>query len=367
MNSPEQSNPSKILAVAPMLDWTDRHCRSFHRLLSKEAVLYTEMVTTGALLFGDPARHLDFEKAQHPVVFQLGGSEPEDLVKAAKMVENWGYDQVDLNCGCPSERVQRGSFGACLMAEPKLVAQCVRAMKDAVGIPVSVKHRLGLNEMNPEENPADYQFVLDFICEVSNAGASQVTIHARNAVLKGLSPKENRTIPALRYEIAKRLRLDAQKHFPHLKVLLNGGLENNGDIARNWDDFDGFMVGRSTYHQPAILLGWDQMIQTQGQELGYFLGEKKWLEVQEGIIKFTIDWLKECQRLDMPFHIAAITRHILGFAHGLGGSRYWRQMLSDHRILSEVRDEVQIRQFYEMASKRLRIFSEIDEEDLDFE
>lgn len=357
----------KRLAVAPMMDWTDRHCRSFHRLLSKDAILYTEMVTTGALLLGDAPRHLDYEAPQHPLVLQLGGSEPTELAQAAKLAQQWGYDEIDLNCGCPSERVQKGSFGACLMAEPKLVADCVKAMKDVVDIPVSVKHRLGLNDMNPEDNPTDYQFVLDFMCEVANVGASQVTIHARNAVLKGLTPKENRVVPPLRYGLAKRLRLDAKKHFPSLKVLLNGGLENNGDIARYWNDFDGFMLGRSAYHQPAILLGWDQMLQTHGQEYGYFLGEKIWLEIQEGIIEFTIAWLHECKKQNMPFHIAAITRHILGFAHGLGGSRYWRQMLSDHRILSDVRDEGQIREFYETAAKRLRIFSEFNDEDLALE
>ncbi len=184
-----QSIPfNKRLAVAPMMDWTDRQCRTFHRSLTKKAVLYSEMVTTGALIYGDVPRHLDFDEVQHPVVLQLGGSEPEDLAKAAKLAHKWGYDEVDLNCGCPSERVQRGSFGACLMAEPNLVADCVKAMVDAVEIPITVKHRIGLNDMNVQDNQEDYQFTLDFICKVAQAGASQVTIHARNAILKGLSP-----------------------------------------------------------------------------------------------------------------------------------------------------------------------------------
>lgn len=349
---------NKILAVAPMMEWTDRHCRSFHRLLSKKSVLYTEMVTTGALIYGNVPRHLDFSEDQHTVVLQLGGSEPGDLAKAAVLAQKWGYDQIDLNCGCPSERVQRGAFGACLMAEPNLVAECVRVMKEATDLPISVKHRLGLDQMDPSANPSDYQFVHDFICGVAEAGASQVTIHARNAVLKGLSPKENRMIPPLRYDVAKQLRLDVQKQYPNLKVLLNGGLESNSDIARYWDDFDGFMVGRAAYHQPAIMLGWDAMLKSNAEEYGYFLGETVWLEIQEGVINQTIAWLSECQAKNIPFHIGSITRHILGFAHGLGGSRFWRQQLSDHRILAAVKSESDIRHFYEQASKKLRIFSE---------
>jgi tRNA-dihydrouridine synthase A len=190
-----QANPGgKRLAVAPMMEWTDRHCRSFHRQLSKHAVLYTEMVTTGALLHGDVPRHLDYSEEQHPVVLQLGGSEPADLAKAAALAAQWGYDEIDLNCGCPSERVQRGAFGACLMAEPELVADCVRAMRAACDLPISVKHRLGLDHMDASTHPADYQFALDFMLAVAEAGAHQVTIHARNAVLKGLSPKENRKV-----------------------------------------------------------------------------------------------------------------------------------------------------------------------------
>jgi tRNA-dihydrouridine synthase len=180
-----QANPGrKRLAVAPMMEWTDRHCRSFHRQLSKRAVLYTEMVTTGALLHGDVPRHLDYSSEQHPVVLQLGGSEPADLAKAAALAAQWGYDEIDLNCGCPSERVQRGAFGACLMAEPQLVADCVRAMRAACALPISVKHRLGLDHMDASRHQTDYQFVLDFMLAVADAGAHQVTIHARNAVLK---------------------------------------------------------------------------------------------------------------------------------------------------------------------------------------
>ncbi len=345
-----------------MMEWSDRHCRSFHRILSKEAILYTEMVNSGAIIFGDKARHLDFDKNEHPVVLQLGGTEPEDIAKAASIGQQWGYDQIDLNCGCPSERVQRGSFGACLMREPELVATCVKAMKEATDIPISVKHRLGLDEMNPAENIQDYQFVLNFILKVAEMGASQVTIHARNAILKGLSPKENRTVPPLRYEVAKQLRLDVKKDFPDFKVILNGGLENNADIARHWDDFDGFMIGRAAYHHPAILIGWDRLIQSGGKDYGYFLNENVWLEIQEKIITYTQSWYRECQQKNQPFHIGSITRHILGLAYGLAGARHWRQVLSDHRILHQVQSEKSIRDFFESASQNLRIFSADNEE-----
>jgi tRNA-dihydrouridine synthase A len=357
------SNPqaNKILAVAPMMEWTDRHCRSFHRILSKKAHLYTEMINSGAIIYGDAHRHLDFSKEEHFVVLQLGGSDPHDLASAAKKAEAWGYDQIDLNCGCPSERVQRGSFGACLMAEPDLVADCVKAMKDAVSIPISVKHRLGLNQMNPD-SPSDYQFALDFMSKVSEAGATQLTIHARNAVLKGLSPKENRTIPSLRYDIAKRLRQDLQQQFPDVKVLLNGGLENNQDIVNHWNDFDGFMMGRAAYHTPAQLLAWDLMIESNGKQFGYFLNDQVWKDVTHQLISYAKQWFNATEEHKKDsFYFAAITRHILGFAHGLSGSRYWRQKLSDHRQLSVIRSLDQIEEFFLSANTQLRMFSAEDE------
>jgi len=353
----------KILAVAPMMDWTDRHCRSFHRILSKKAILYTEMINTGAIIYGDRPKHLDFDKDEHLVVLQLGGSEPTDLAQAAKIAQEWGYDQIDLNCGCPSERVQRGSFGACLMAEPDLVADCVKAMKDVVEIPISVKHRLGLNEMDPTQEK-DYQFVLDFMLKVCDAGASQLTIHARNAILKGLSPKENRTVPPLRYQVAKQLRTDVKNHFSKVNVLLNGGLETNRDIANHWDDFDGFMIGRAAYHTPAHLLAWDQMIESSGQNYGYFLNAQTWKIVEEKLVDYAIRWYLFCQQSQgkYVFNIAAITRHVLGFAHGIGGSRYWRQILSNHHLLHDVQNETQIREFFISASQTLRIFSDMEKE-----
>ena len=340
----------KRLAVAPMMEWTDRHCRSFHRTLTKEAVLYTEMVTTGALMHGDLPRHLDYSQDQHPVVLQLGGSEPSDLAKSAELAQQWDYDEIDLNCGCPSERVQRGAFGACLMAEPKLVAQCVKAMKGAVDLPISVKHRLGLDSMDAASSETDYQFALDFILAVADAGASQVTIHARNAVLKGLSPKENRSKPPLRYKVAAKLRLDAQKQFPNLKVLLNGGLETNEQIAGHWNDFDGFMIGRAAYHFPAMLLGWDDLMNTNGDAAGYLFSETEWHRIQIALVKQVQTWFDECQAKQKPFYIGAFTRHILGLAHGRAGSRYWRQRLSDHHALAKVQSKAAIADFFLDAS-----------------
>ncbi len=208
--------------VAPMMDWTDRHCRYFLRLISRHARLYTEMVTAPALRHGDVARHLDFDPAEHPVALQLGGSDPAELAHAAKLGERWGYDEINLNCGCPSERVQTGSFGACLMAEPALVATCVAAMRDAVSVPVTVKHRIG---MDADE---DYGFVRDFVGTVAQAGCTVFLVHARNAVLKGLSPKENREIPPLRYEVVHRLKRD----FPAFAFVLNGGLSDWSTIER---------------------------------------------------------------------------------------------------------------------------------------
>lgn len=349
---------TKILAVAPMMDWTDRHCRTFHRSLTNRGVLYTEMVTTGALIYGDVPRHLDYSACEHPVVLQLGGSEPGDLARAAQLAKQWGYDEIDLNCGCPSERVQRGSFGACLMAEPDLVADCVKAMVDAVELPITVKHRIGLNDMDVSSNAADYQFTLEFICKVAQAGASRVTIHARNAILKGLSPKENRTIPPLHYDIAKRLRQDAQRHFPNLRVLLNGGLQTNHDIARHWNDFDGFMVGRAAYHTPAMLLDWDYLIESDGQLQSTFLGAPQWERITQTLILQAQQWLVDCQTNNREFHLGSITRHVMGLAHGMGGSKHWRRQLSDYRLLGAVKTEKQIEDFFRTANAHLRLYIE---------
>ena len=248
MTSPIVPKPSRRLSVAPMMDWTDRHCRHFHRLISQYTWLYTEMVTTGALVYGDVERHLRFNDEEHPVALQLGGSDPKDLAISAKLGEKWGYDEINLNCGCPSPRVQKGAFGACLMTEPELVRDCVKAMKDAVQIDVTVKHRIGIDH---EES---YDFVRDFVGTVAEAGCTTFVVHARNAILKGLSPKENREIPPLKYEYAYQLKKD----FPQFEILINGGIKTLEEIDIHLEHVDGVMLGREAYHNPYLMAAFDQ-------------------------------------------------------------------------------------------------------------
>jgi len=299
------------LSVAPMLDWTDRHCRYFHRLLSRHALLYTEMVTTGALLHGDVARHLRFNAEEHPVALQLGGSEPADLARCARLGQDWGYDEINLNCGCPSERVQRGAFGACLMAEPQLVADGVKAMMDAVDIPVTVKHRIGIDQIE------SYDFVRDFIGQVSETGCRVFIVHARNAWLKGLSPKENREIPPLRYELAYRLKQD----FPALTICVNGGVTTETQIQAHLQHVDGVMVGREAYHNPWLLSGWDER----------FFGEAPATLTREAVEEAMVAYMERAAAEDdCPWY--PIARHMLGLRHGLHGARKWRQVWSDHRL-----------------------------------
>ena len=294
-----------------MMDWTDRHCRYFHRLLSARALLYTEMVTTGALIHGDVARHLDYNKEEHPVALQLGGSEPRELAYAAKLGEQWGYDEINLNCGCPSERVQRGAFGACLMAEPLLVADCVKAMVDVVSVPVTVKHRIGIDKIE------SYDFVRDFVGAVSQAGCHTFIVHARSAWLKGLSPKENREVPPLNYEWVYRLKND----FPELIIGINGGITTNSQITEQLHRLDGVMVGREAYHNPWLMTSWDSD----------FFGAAPSIFTREAIEARMCDYMaRELAENATPR--SAIARHMLGLRHGLPGSRRWRQVWSDHRL-----------------------------------
>ena len=294
-----------------MMDWTDRHCRYFHRLLSQHALLYTEMVTTGALLYGDVPRHLDFNHQEHPVALQLGGSEPADLARCAKLGEQWGYNEINLNCGCPSERVQRGAFGACLMAEPQLVADCVKAMVDAVDVPVTVKHRIGIDKSE------SYEFVRDFVGTVAEAGCKTFIVHARSAWLKGLSPKENREVPPLRYELVHLLKKD----FPHLAIAINGGITTNGQITEQLQQLDGVMVGRQAYHNPWLLASWDAT----------FFGVASTCLTREQVEAQMCDYM-EREFAEHATPHSAIARHMLGLRHGLAGSRRWRQVWSDHRL-----------------------------------
>jgi tRNA-dihydrouridine synthase A len=301
------------LSIAPMMDWTDRHCRYFHRLLSRHALLYTEMVTTGALVHGDVPRHLDFNAEEHPVALQLGGSDTGDLAHSARLGERWGYDEINLNCGCPSERVQRGSFGACLMAEPHLVADCVKAMVDAVSIPVTVKHRIGIDRAE------SYDFVCNFVGTVSDAGCRVFLVHARNAWLKGLSPKENREVPPLRYEVVYRLKRD----FPQLTFALNGGITSTPQVQEVLAQLDGIMIGREAYHNPWWLAEWDEA----------FFGADGAAHTRESVEDAMVDYMaREAAAHGTPW--ASIARHMLGLRNGLPGARRWRQVWSDHKLKS---------------------------------
>lgn len=307
---------SRRLSVAPMMDWTDRHCRVFHREISQHTWLYTEMVTTGALVYGDVERHLRFNEAEHPVALQLGGSDPADLATSAKLGQQWGYDEINLNCGCPSERVQKGAFGACLMLEPQLVADCVKAMRDAVTIDVTVKHRIGIDK---EES---YAFVRDFVGTIAEAGCETFIVHARNAVLKGLSPKENREIPPLRYEVAYQLKRD----FPQLEILINGGIKTEAEIDLHLQHVDGVMLGREAYHNPFVMANFDQR----------YYGDTRAPKTREQVIEAMIPYIQS--QLDLygqhGLKLNSLTRHMLGLMQGLPGARGFRQTLSDSKKLA---------------------------------
>ena len=315
---PEAVSPWR-LSVAPMLDWTDKHCRFLHRLLSRRTRLYTEMVTTGALLHGAERRHLRFDAVEHPLALQLGGSEAADLAACARIGARWGYDEINLNCGCPSERVQRGAFGACLMAEPQLVADGVKAMVDAVDVPVSVKHRIGIDR---EES---YDFVRDFVGTVAEAGCRVFIVHARNAWLQGLSPKENREIPPLRHALVYRLKRD----FPQLTIVLNGGVTSDAQIAEHLQHVDGVMLGREAYHHPWMMSRWD----------AEFLGGAACALTQDEVEAEMVAYMaRELAEDGTPW--SAIARHMLGLHHGRRGARLWRQVWSDHRLKARPAAEV---------------------------
>jgi tRNA-dihydrouridine synthase A len=315
------------LSVAPMMNWTDRHCRYFHRLLTRDAWLYTEMVTTGALLHGDVARHLDHDPAEHPLALQIGGSEPHDLAKAAQLGQHWGYREINLNCGCPSERVQRGAFGACLMAEPALVADGVKAMQDAVDVPISVKHRIGL------DGDESTSMLMDFVGQLHAAGCQMFIVHARNAWLKGLSPKQNREVPPLRYEVVLQLK----KHFPDAQFVLNGGIQTMADMNAHADGVDGIMVGREAYHNPWLLSHWDAWLAGRrnagaGGSGDAVLPNPADSEAQRNEVEFAmVEYMADPKRCGGA-HWYSVARHILGLRHGLPGARLWRQVWSDHRL-----------------------------------
>lgn len=301
-----------------MMDWTDRHCRFFHRLLSPNAVLYTEMVTANAILHGDKDRHLRFDPSEHPVVLQLGGSEPNDLATVAKIGAGFGYDAINLNCGCPSERVQKGAFGACLMAEPDLVADCVKAMKDAVDIPITVKCRIGIDDYDAKT------MLFSFIEKVSAAGCDTFVVHARKAWLKGLSPKENREVPPLDYDLAH----EAKKQFG-LSIILNGGIATVDDTVAHLANFDGVMLGRAAYQNPGILQDLETTLSgTPPRGLP---------EIVDAMIAYAAD---QKARYGAPLN--AITRHMVGLPNGRRGARRWRQLLTVDSLRAEKPQDVLI-------------------------
>jgi tRNA-dihydrouridine synthase A len=297
----------RLISVAPMLDWTDRHYRFFLRLLTRHTLLYTEMVTTGAVLRGDRERLLGYDPAEHPLALQLGGSEPGELARCAGIAAEFGYDEVNLNVGCPSDRVQSGRFGACLMAEPDLVAECVAAMRAAVNLPVTVKTRIGIDGRD------SYEELVDFVARVAMGGCEVFVIHARKAWLNGLSPKENRQIPPLRYEIVHRIKRD----FPGLTVVLNGGLTDLDQVAEQLRQVDGVMIGRAAYENPYLLAGVDRR----------FFGSSAPPSSRHQVIRAFLPYVEAQLRQGTPLH--CMTRHILGLFQGVPGARAWRRHLSE--------------------------------------
>jgi tRNA-dihydrouridine synthase A len=290
-----------------MMDWTDRHCRYFHRLLAPSALLYTEMITTGAMLHGDLERLIGYDEAEHPLALQLGGSEPDDLAASARIAEQRGYDEVNLNVGCPSDRVQRGRFGACLMLEPALVRDCVAAMREAVDVPVTVKTRLGVDDCD------SYAYFSEFVGEVARSGCEVFIIHARKAWLSGLSPKENREVPELRHEWVRRLKAER----PDLTIVLNGGITNAALADELLSEFDGVMLGRAAYHTPWLLA-----------ELQKAWFDTAGVESREEAVDAMTQYLRA--QVGRGVRVKNISRHMLGLFQGLPGARRWRRYLSEH-------------------------------------
>lgn len=299
------------VCIAPMLDWTDRHERFFLRLISQKVVLYSEMVTTGAILHGNRKKVLDFNSEEHPIALQLGGSDPQALATCAKIGESWGYDEINLNVGCPSDRVQVGKFGACLMAEPHLVADCIASMRESVNIPVTIKHRLGIDDLD------SYELLFNFVETVSKAGCNVFIVHARKAFLKGLNPKENRDIPPLIYDRVYQLK----QELPHLEIIINGGIKTLDDIKEHLKQVDGVMIGRAAYENPYLLATIDQEI----------FGETYPIKTRCEILKEFLPYIEEQQRQGV--HLKHISRHLLGLFQGQMGARMWRRYLSEHAHL----------------------------------
>lgn len=301
-----------------MMEWTDRHDRYFLRLISKHAVLYTEMVTTGAILFGDRERHLRFDKTEQPVAVQLGGSNPADLAQCAQICEDFGYNEINLNVGCPSDRVQSGKIGACLMAEPELVAECIAAMQAKVKIPVTVKHRIGIDDLD------SYELLSKFVGTVRASGCSTFIVHARKAILSGLSPKQNREIPPLVYPTVYQLKKD----YPDLEIIINGGVTTLQQAEEHLQHVDGVMIGREAYHNPYILAAVDQ----------FFYGEPGELKTRAQILELLVPYIES--ELAQGTRLQHISRHILGLFHAQPRGKLWRRFLSENAYKKDAGIEV---------------------------
>jgi len=311
---------NRRFSIAPMMDWSDHHCRRFWRLLTRQALLYTEMVTTGALIHGDRERFLHYNAEEHPVALQLGGSDPADLARCARWAQEWGYDEVNLNCGCPSDRVQSGMFGACLMARPGLVAECISAMRDACTVPVTVKHRIGIDHMET------YQELLDFVGPVAEAGCEVFIVHARKAWLEGLSPKQNREIPPLNYPWVYRLKAD----LPHLAIVINGGIQTLDECRLHLQHVDGVMMGREAYQNPWLLAEVDAALFAMDNPA----------RSREDVVAALLPYVE--QQLARGAHLNHITRHILGLYQGVPGARQFRRYLSENAYKNTAGVEVLI-------------------------
>ena len=301
---------SYSVSVAPMMDWTDKHCRYFYRLLSQYTQLYTEMITSKAILKGDNNRLLDYNAVEHPLVLQIGGSDPVEMADCAVIAKRWGYDAVNINVGCPSDRVMSGSFGACLMREPDLVASCVESMIEACDIPVSVKSRIGIDEMET------YDELSDFVYRIHKKGCQHFIIHARKAWLHGLSPKQNRTIPPLNYPWVYQIKKD----FPRLKITINGGITNTKEVLNHLKRVDGVMLGRAIYNEPFTLTEIDSHV----------FGVSGAKKSREKIVIEYIKYIERQHKLGVP--VRAMTRHILGLYHGQKNAKMFRRLLSGNTV-----------------------------------
>ena len=321
----------RTFSIAPMMDWSDRHCRMFWRQLSEHALLYTEMVTTGAIIHAGPERFLQFNDDEHPIALQLGGSDPKDLAHCAKIAEGWGYDEVNLNCGCPSDRVQSGMFGACLMAQPQLVADCIKAMQDACSIPITIKHRIGIDDME------SYDDLVAFVEPIAATGCRTFIVHARKAWLQGLSPKQNREIPPLDYPMVYRLKKD----FPALEIIVNGGITELSDCETHLQQADGVMLGRAAYHNPYLLAEVDQC----------FYQQDKPIKTRQQVLLDFLPYVEEQLNLGVPLN--HISRHILGLFQQVPGAKQFRRYISENAHLKGAGIEV-----LEQAMQKLTLAQE---------